>query len=189
MSRSKRINPARVLLMALALSAGAAHANEAALDRGAELLLPFKKELKAALLTGLQQGPAEAISVCREQAPEIARSLMQDGIRLGRSSHRLRNPENVSPEWVSPAMQEYLDDDENRGPYIVALADDRWGYAEPIVTQPICLTCHGETIAPSIAGQIQELYPDDRAVGFKAGELRGVFWLEFPMSDASAEQR
>ncbi len=177
----------RVVLF-VALAVGSAHANEAAQARGAELLLPFKKELKSALLAGLEQGPVEAISVCREQAPEIADSLMQDGIRLGRSSHRLRNPGNVAPDWVEPLMQEYLDDGENRGSSIVALAEDKWGYAEPIITQPLCLTCHGDAVPPVLAERIEELYPEDQAVGFEAGELRGVFWLEFPMSDASPEQ-
>lgn len=173
---------AYVLLIALVFVAGVTHAYEAALTRGAELLLPYKKELKSALLAGLEQGPVEALSVCRVQAPEIANSLMQEGIRLGRSSHRLRNPENTSPEWVRPAMQAYLEDDSNRAPFVAPLANDRWGYAEPIIAQPLCLTCHGEAIPPAVTERIEELYPDDRAVGFKAGELRGVFWLEFPMS-------
>ena len=157
------------------------------MSRGAVLLLPFKKELKSALLAGLEKGPVEAISVCREQAPAIADSLMQDGIRLGRSSHRLRNPGNAAPDWVRPLMEEYLDNDDNRGPHIVSLEEGRWGYAEPIVTQPLCLTCHGEAIPPAVIERIEALYPADRAVGFKAGELRGVFWLEFPMSATSAE--
>ncbi len=178
---------ASILSIALVVAISVSHAQETPLHRGAELLLPFKKELKSALLTGLEQGPADAINVCREQAPEIADSLMRDGIRMGRSSHRLRNPGNTAPEWLVPAMQGYLDDDENREPYVVALADDHWGYAEPIVTQPLCLTCHGETVAPSIAERIEALYPDDRATGFKPGELRGVFWLEFPMSPSLHE--
>ena len=178
---------ANLLLIALVFVAGVTHAHDAALTRGAELLLPFKKELKSALLAGLEQGPVEALNVCREQAPEIANSLMQEGIRLGRSSHRLRNPENEPPKWLRPAMQAYLDDDSNRAAYIVPLPGDRWGYAEPIIAQPLCLTCHGEAIPPSVTGRIEELYPEDRAVGFKAGDLRGVFWLEFPMSERPNE--
>ena len=173
---------ASILFVVLVAVMGAAHANETPLERGAELLLPFKKEMKSALIAGLEQGPEEAISVCRERAPEIADSLMQDGIRLGRSSHRLRNPANAAPDWVRPLMQMYLDDDKIPGPTIVGLADDQWGYVEPIATQPLCLACHGEALAPSIAEQIEALYPEDRATGFKADELRGVFWLEFPRS-------
>ena len=46
--------------------------------------------------------------------------------------------------------------------------------------QPLCLTCHGSELAPGVAEQISELYPEDHAIGFEAGDLRGVFWLEFP---------
>ena len=54
------------------------------------------------------------------------------------------------------------------------------GYVEPIVMQPMCLTCHGESLAPEIAARISEVYPDDQATGFKVGDFRGVFWVEFP---------
>lgn len=176
-------------LLVIVFLAGAAYANEAAEARGAELLLPFKKELKSALLAGLEQGPVEALGVCRDRAPEIADALMQGGVRMGRSSHRLRNPANEAPEWLRPAMRSYVDDESNRAPVVVALPDGRWGYAEPIVTQPLCLTCHGEAVPPALVDRIEQLYPEDRAVGFEAGDLRGVFWLEFPMSDATAEQQ
>ena len=48
------------------------------------------------------------------------------------------------------------------------------------MVQPLCLSCHGSELAPDIATQITDLYPEDRAVGFEVGDLRGVFWLEFP---------
>ena len=54
------------------------------------------------------------------------------------------------------------------------------GYAEPIIVQPMCLACHGESLAPEIAAKISEAYPDDQATGFKVGDFRGVFWVEFP---------
>jgi hypothetical protein len=37
---------------------------------------------------------------------------------------------------------------------------------------------NGNVVASSIA----ELYPDDEATGFSAGDFRGVFWVEFPDS-------
>lgn len=148
--------------------------------RGAELLAPFKSDLKKALSTGMQEGPAAAIEVCSELAPGIAQSLSVDGVRMGRSSHRLRNPDNTAPGWVGPIIQAYLDDPSSRAPQAIELADNRWGYVEPIIVQPLCLTCHGSELAPEIAARISELYPEDRATGFETGDLRGVFWLEFP---------
>ncbi len=60
------------------------------------------------------------------------------------------------------------------------IGDGRVGYVEPITVQPLCLGCHGSTLAPGIADELNELYPDDRATGFAAGDFRGLFWVEFP---------
>jgi len=162
------------------MAACAVHGNESELPRGAELLTPFKQDLQQALKSGLAEGPAAAIQVCRVKAPGIADALSTGGVRMGRSSHKLRNPDNTAPDWVGPIMQAYLDDPSSRKAQAVALADNRWGYVEPIIVQPLCLTCHGSELAPAVSEQIAELYPDDQATGFEAGDLRGVFWLEFP---------
>ena len=170
----------RALLPVLAFAAATTQAQDTELARGAELLMPFKKDLQQALKGGLAEGPAEAIQVCRVKAPGIADALSVDGVRMGRSSHKLRNPDNTAPDWVGPIMQAYLDDASSREPRAVELDGNRWGYVEPIVAQPLCLTCHGSELAPEVAAQISELYPEDMATGFEAGDLRGVFWLEFP---------
>lgn len=169
-----------MFVVSFMMAACAVHADETELARGAELLAPFKQDLQQALKSGLAEGPAEAIQVCRVKAPGIADALSGAGVRMGRSSHRLRNPDNTAPEWVSAIMRAYLDDPSSRTPQAVELADNRWGYAEPIIVQPVCLTCHGSELAPEVAARISELYPEDRAVGFETGDLRGVFWLEFP---------
>ena len=147
--------------------------------RGAELLAPFKSDLKKALSTGMQEGPAAAIEVCSELAPGIAQSLSVDGVRMGRSSHRLRNPDNAPPEWLVPLIERYASGDDELLPRMVAIGEGRTGYAEPIVVQPVCLTCHGSQIDAGIAQQLAALYPEDRAFGFDAGDFRGVFWVEF----------
>jgi len=64
-------------------------------------------------------------------------------------------------------------------PQAIALGDGRTGYAEPIIVQPMCLTCHGSELDAGVAEQIAELYPEDQATGFSAGDFRGVFWVEF----------
>ena len=148
--------------------------------QGAEILAPFKMQLKQALLAGLAQGPSEAIGACKLRAPEIAAALSVDGVVMGRSSHRLRNPANAAPEWVSPVLQAYVDDAADRAPRTVELAGERVGYVEPIMTQAVCLTCHGDVQDPSLAERIAGEYPDDQATGFELDEFRGVFWVSFP---------
>jgi hypothetical protein len=147
--------------------------------RGAQLLAPFKRQLQGALKAGLQQGMVEAIAACQLQAPAIAASLSVDGVRVGRSSHRLRNPNNVAPDWVAPILDTYVASAAGRTPRSVALSDNRTGYIEPILLQPLCTTCHGTEIATPVAAEIRARYPDDEAVGFEVGYLRGVFWVEY----------
>jgi hypothetical protein len=167
-----------VFLCALAACAQPTADHEA---QGADLLAPFKQDLKGALIRGLESGPVAAISACSTEAPTIAGELSVDGVVMGRSSHRLRNPKNVAPEWAAPFLEAYAAGTQ-MGPVTIEYAKDRFGYLEPIVVQPMCLNCHGTAIDPEVAERINELYPDDEATGFSEGDFRGVFWVEFPGS-------
>jgi hypothetical protein len=153
---------------------------KASLERGRQIIQPLKKDLKSALESGLARGPAEAISVCRIEAPRIASEHSPAGVEVGRTSHRLRNPENAPRSWVRPLLDDYLSGAADLEPMALGLAGGRVGYVEPILVQPLCLACHGQTLAPSVADRIRELYPADQAVGFDAGDFRGVFWAEYP---------
>ena len=169
----------KLLLSLLLLAPVSPQVDDVQEVRGAKLLLPFKSELKQALLAGMQEGPVHAISVCKDQAPIIAATLSVDGIEIGRTSHRLRNPANVAPGWVDDVLQAYLREGADRTPTTVSLPDDREGYVEPIVLQPLCVACHGASLAPDVAAQISEAYPEDAATGFEVGDLRGVYWVEY----------
>jgi hypothetical protein len=174
----------RILVLVLATlllsSTAGCGSEEAQAPRGPELLAPLKKDLKEALVAGMQDGPLNAVSVCKDQAPAIAGSLSVDGVEMGRTSHRLRNPANAGPGWVKPVLQSYLADDTDRSAVVVSLPDGREGYVEPILLQPLCVTCHGKTLAPNLAAHINETYPEDQATGFEVGDLRGVFWVAYP---------
>jgi hypothetical protein len=169
-----------IITTGLGATAYGAEADPQLLVRGAEIILPFKQQLKLALQQGMAAGPDVAVNVCHLEAPAIARSLAADNIRLGRSSHKLRNPANAPSAWMDQVINTYLDGPEAQQPVAIRIADGRVGYAEPILTQPLCLTCHGATIAPAVQAQIAEIYPNDQATGFGVGELRGIFWAEFP---------
>jgi hypothetical protein len=44
-----------------------------------------------------------------------------------------------------------------------------------IPTEAMCLTCHGTEISPAVLTRVNQLYPQDKAIGFKEGDLRGAF--------------
>ncbi len=149
--------------------------------RAAAVLKPFKEGLKAALLAGMEEGLEHAMSVCRMQAPVLAAAAGGAGVRVGRTSHKLRNPANAPEPWMRPWLDAYLDDAAERMPHAVRLDAETAGYVEPIYMVPICLTCHGEAIADTLQAQIDESYLYDRAVGFRDGQFRGLFWVTLPV--------
>ena len=170
----------QVLIIMLLLSAGVVEAGEPEVMTGPEILAPFKRDLQQALLNGLAQGPEEAVAVCKLKAPEIADALSLNGVRLGRTSNRLRNPSNIGPEWVAPILESYVNNPSDREPRTVSVSNNRSGYVEPIILQPVCLSCHGSSLSPEVSSRITEAYPEDHATGYQVGDLRGVFWVEFP---------
>lgn len=173
----------RVSVLAILLSvAGCAEQpfdKEPWLASGTEALAPFKMELMGALQAGMQAGPDSAITACRLQAPQIAADAQSAGVELGRTSHKLRNPDNAPRTWAEPLLAAYLADPPKQGPDAVQLEDGRVGYVEPIMVQQLCLTCHGSSLAPEVTELLSAHYPSDEATGFEAGDFRGLFWVEF----------
>ena len=154
---------------------------------GETLLAPFKRDLKAALVEGMQGGPANAIDVCRLEAPALADEHSAEGVKMGRSSHRLRNPANSGPVWVQEVIEAWLTEPADRTPRTRSLDAGREGYVEPILTQALCLACHGSSLDPAVSAALASHYPDDQATGFEAGDLRGVFWVEYPVAGTAAD--
>jgi hypothetical protein len=149
-------------------------------ERGAAAVAALKQQLMGELSAALAQGgPENAIEVCRVRAPAIAQAASGPRMRVGRTSHKLRNPANAPPDWVAPLLARHVAGELGNEASVVDLGDGRGGYVEPLVTAPMCLVCHGESLAPALEARLRTLYPEDRAVGFRAGELRGLAWVEF----------
>ena len=175
-----------VLAALVAACATATPVSESDMARAARALQPLKRELRSALLGALEEGGAErAIEVCQLRAPEIARLTSTGGARLGRTSHRLRNPENAPEPWMSEFLAEYLANPDDDAPRAVRLASGEIGYVEPIHMKGLCMRCHGDRIDPGVKERLDALYPEDEATGFKKGELRGMFWVKLPADETS----
>ncbi len=149
-------------------------------EAGAQAVLPLKKNLKKALVTGLEDGPVEAISACLVEAPKVAETASSGAIKVGRTSRKLRNPNNAPKPWMEPLLRVYETEPEQREPRAVLIDEKTVGYVEPIFLQPLCVTCHGAELAPDLQAKLKELYPFDQAIGYAPGDFRGVFWAELP---------
>lgn len=168
----------------VALSAAAQEDERLTLSRDAAAQLG--QELTATLLTSLgTDGPVEAINVCSVEASPIAARLSeQAGARVGRTALRIRNPENAPDDAAREVMAAFARDLAAGDPapldHFETRLDGSARYTSAIVTQPLCVTCHGSEIAPELAAAISEHYPADQATGFEVGDLRGAFIVEWP---------
>jgi hypothetical protein len=142
--------------------------------------------LQAALIEALtselgREGPLGAIHVCRDEAQAItSRVAREQGIDVGRTSHRLRNPANRPRPWVETFVSGGADKDYDAvQPRLVDLGA-RVGLVRPINTLGMCTQCHGNEgeILPEVREAIAAAYPEDRATGFAVGDLRGWIWAE-----------
>ncbi len=125
-----------------------------------------------------REGPAAAIDVCRQQAPQLAAEVgQQHGVRIGRTSRALRNQRNAPPAWAADYVATPM-----ALPRLYRGPADSLGALLPITLLPTCLVCHGapEQLAPGVAEALRTHYPNDRATGYRDGEHRGWFWVEVP---------
>lgn len=178
-----------VLCLTAAASLPAAAQSPSGVEAADAAIAALQKRLSARLMEELEKGgTTRAVTVCRDEAQALtAETARAQGIRVGRTSDRLRNPGNAAPAWaeayVSAAAGKKADSVE---PVVVDLGD-HVGVLRPIPTGAACLQCHGprEKLAPEVVAFLATAYPGDSAVGFAAGELRGFFWAEAPKAAAA----
>lgn len=139
-------------------------------------------ELQKALQNG---GIDSALQYCNLRAYPITDSLsIAHRASIKRVSTKVRNPRNKADE-LATFMAKGFGIDVSEGTAItpkLVLKDDSVLFFKPIITQPLCLTCHGtpgKEVAFSTDSTIQKLYPRDKAVGYKNNEVRGVWRIAF----------
>ena len=141
----------------------------------------LKPALGNAMKTG---GPVHAVGMCKDKAPEIAQTLTQKtGWDVNRVSLKPRG-KTASPDSWETATLNWFDQQVAAGKDIKTLekfeivkiaGQDTLRYMKPLGTQAVCLTCHGEAVPKSVADKINALYPNDKATGYKLGQIRGAF--------------
>jgi hypothetical protein len=155
-----------------------------------EFMQTLKKELQAAMQEG---GPVNAVSVCNLTAPAIASTYsIRNGWDVGRTSLKARNPGNAPEAWEravlvsfeerkrageDPAMMEFYEVVSQNG-------SKELRYMKAIPTAPLCLACHGEQLDSIVKTRIETLYPQDQALGYKVGDIRGAFSITQPLPAA-----
>jgi hypothetical protein len=146
----------------------------------------FASELKRNLSKAIQAGGfEEGVAACKDIAPSVAAKNSTSGWTVGRTSLKTRNKKNTPDVWEASILNEFESQHSN-GADIKSLI----GFTEQIEQQTLtlrymkaipvdglCLSCHGENLSAEVENILDEQYPNDDAVGYKIGDLRGAFTL------------
>lgn len=148
-----------------------------------QLALGAQKELGGTLVQALtaavaEKGFAASIEFCRGEAPTVTASVGEKhGVEIGRTSHKLRNPDNAAPSWGAAAVVKAEDDQ-----MVFEGPNRALGVLSPIKLAPLCVNCHGapDKLAEGVPDALTQQYPADAATGFAEGDVRGFFWVQVP---------
>jgi hypothetical protein len=143
-------------------------------------------ELSAELTAAMsEKGVPHALQHCNTHALNITKEVsFRYKAAISRVSDRYRNQANAANEMETTLMKEYRQQilAGNKPVHqLIHTSDGKTIYYKPILLQPQCMVCHGskEQIGAENMLIIKNLYPGDLATGFKEGDLRGLWKVEF----------
>jgi hypothetical protein len=152
---------------------------------GSEITAKTFDSLRNSLLKAIsEKGIEEAITFCNLNAALLTQSYA-DTFFIKRTALHYRNTNN-QPDSLELSILEDMTAEMQMKEMLPAsrIIKDREGihYFKPIIMQGMCLSCHGkrgEQISATTVAQINRLYPSDKAVNFREGDLRGMWHIIF----------
>ena len=146
----------------------------------------FMKDLKSILVKQIQTGGIlQAVSVCSDTAQVLTNNFgVARGIYIKRVSLKNRNPNNIPDDFEKRILNQFellrqnneMNSDTEYSE-IVSEGDYSYlRYMKPIIVQAECLNCHGSqtNVMPEVKELIAQNYPDDKAIDYNIGDLRGA---------------
>lgn len=153
-----------------------------------EFMGQLQGELQSSMKAG---GSLSPVSMCKDKAPVIAKELSgKYGWKVARTSLKTRNPDNAPDEWEADVLRDFEKRKQN-GEKVKPMAHfemvnengvESFRFMKAIPVGKACLQCHGENIKPDLAAKLDASYPDDKARGYKLGDVRGAFTITQPVN-------
>lgn len=189
--------PTATLTVMAALAAGAAgpataQAPTPATDEMTEVVRAVEglDAMRSRLARTFTEGGAAADretfrTVCAPVGRRARRVADEQGWRLEQLSEKFRNPAHRPDPGARSVLRRMEADSSLTAVWRRSRVEGRrgWRYFRRIVVEPSCLACHGaEEERPDF---VKRSYPQDRAHGFRPGDLRGVYSVFVPADTAS----
>lgn len=125
------------------------------------------------------EGPVAAVAFCNAKANPLTAEMEQKfGATIKRVSDKPRNIKNAPNEVEAKIITDYitsLQAGKKLKPITQEEKDGKIHFYAPIKVKGLCLTCHGDAITQPVDSILKVKYPNDKAIGYKDGELRGIW--------------
>ncbi|SFR77241.1 Tll0287-like domain-containing protein [Maribacter stanieri] len=138
------------------------------------------------LMLQLQKGgPVDAVAFCNEKAYPLTDSIAAIyNAKIKRVTDKPRNPKNKANELELEYIEYFKSKIKNKESFepILTSNNGTTNFYSPIVTNTMCLNCHGTpvtNIAPKVSQIINDKYPYDKATGYTENEVRGIWSISF----------
>ncbi len=133
-------------------------------------------KLKSVIDTG---GFARAVDFCSVEALPLTKQVADKyNVKIQRIATKYRNPFNMARDNDLAVIEGFAN---NKAPVVIE-SENAYTYYKPIGTMAVCLNCHGkagETLNELAYQTIIAKYPEDKAIGFNEGDLRGAWKITF----------
>jgi len=148
--------------------------------------MEFMKNLKGVLIEQIQKnGVVQAVSVCSDTAQVLTNNFgLKNGVFIHRVSLKNRNPNNYPDQFEKKILNQFELLKQNnqlneKTEHYEVVKENEFTYIrflKPILVQAECLNCHGDpgNMLPEVRELITQEYPDDKAVSYLLGDLRGA---------------
>ena len=154
--------------------------------------LQLRKDVHTAVLQHAgTDGAASSLGWCVD-SKVVSEIRNLNGAVVGRSSLRLRNSDNVGPDWVQAWLESAGESkDTHVGSETEVVSEngvETARFLKRLRVEKGCLACHGtpDDIDEATTKALAAKYPDDKAVGYVEGDLRGVVWAEKTVASVEA---
>jgi hypothetical protein len=146
----------------------------------------FMGQLKSVLINQMKsEGTLSAVAVCSDTAQILTNNFgLKKGVYIKRVSFKNRNKNNVPDKFEETVLKQFeqlegeskLNSDTEHFEIVNENNHQYLRYMKPIKVGAPCLKCHGneEKISTDVKELISEKYPDDKAVGYRIGDIRGA---------------
>lgn len=133
-----------------------------------------------------QGGVSQAAPFCNAHASELTAEMEEKfNVNIKRTSHKLRNEANAPTDEEKLILEQFetsISDGMALKPQVTLDEKGLPHFYAPILLKDKCVACHGvlgETMKHETDTIIKVLYPNDKAIGFKEGDLRGMWSITF----------